>query len=187
MTTRSLSPEFALLGLLEQQPAHGYELHQRLYAELGYLWHISLSQAYNILKRLEAQGFIQGVPQPQENLPDRRLFHLTEAGRKRFEDWLDRPSGCSVRAIRLEFATRLYFAHARDPQLAERLIAAQVEEVRDGLVRLERALGEVPEERVFNRLGLALRIRQLASAIDWLHECRQVLQRHGMVKEPADD
>jgi len=70
MTTRSLSPEFALLGLLEQRPAHGYELHQRLYAELGYLWHISLSQAYNILKRLEAQGFIQGAPQPQENLPD---------------------------------------------------------------------------------------------------------------------
>ncbi len=186
MTTRSLSPEYALLGLLEQRPAHGYELHQRLSADLGHLWHISLSQAYNILKRLEAQGFIQGIAQPQENLPDRRLFHLTEAGRRRFEDWLNKPSGCSVRAIRLEFATRLYFAHSRDPLMADRLIAIQIEEVRDGLDRLERALGEVPEERLFNRLGLALRVRQLTSAIDWLYECRRVLESHGQVKEPLD-
>ena len=34
------------------------------------------------------------------------------------------------------------------------------------------------KEQLFNRLGLELRIRQLSSAIDWLHECRRVLLEH---------
>ncbi len=45
----ALSPEYALLGLLAQSPAHGYELYQILSADLSQVWHISLSQAYSIL------------------------------------------------------------------------------------------------------------------------------------------
>jgi len=36
----ALSPEYVLLGFLNQQPAHGYELHQRIEAQLGQIWHI---------------------------------------------------------------------------------------------------------------------------------------------------
>ena len=92
MTTRTyssaLSPEYALLGLLAQQPAHGYELHLRLMAGLGQVWHVSQSQVYNILNRLEAQGFITATVQSQEKLPARHRFCLTATGRKRFDKWL---------------------------------------------------------------------------------------------------
>ena len=65
----ALSPEYALLGLLAGSPAHGYELHQVFTTDLGQVWHLSLSQTYNILNRLEAQGFIDGSLQEQEKLP----------------------------------------------------------------------------------------------------------------------
>ena len=78
----ALSPEYALLGLLTQRPAHGYELYQRLLAELGQVWHISLSQIYNILNRLESKGLIAGDVQRQARLPARRCFQLTDAGRE---------------------------------------------------------------------------------------------------------
>jgi hypothetical protein len=39
----ALSPEYVLLGFLNQQPAHGYDLHERMEAELGQIWHISLN------------------------------------------------------------------------------------------------------------------------------------------------
>jgi DNA-binding PadR family transcriptional regulator len=149
-----------------------------LSTELGHIWHVSLSQAYNILKRLETQGYIRGVVQLQDNLPDRREFHLTEAGRAHFEEWLNRTSASSVHAIRVEFATRLFFTYYRDARLSDELIQNQVDEIRAGLVRLENTLGDLPEEQLFNRLGLELRIRQLSSAIDWLHECRRVLLEH---------
>jgi DNA-binding PadR family transcriptional regulator len=173
----ALSPEYALLGLLAQQPAHGYELHQRLSGDLGQIWHISLSQTYNILNRLEAQGFIRGDLREQDKLPSRREFHLTETGSQRFDAWLNAPSGCSVRAIRVEFTTRLYFAQASDPLLAHRLIEAQEQEVQSGLRHLKAALVNIPANQVFNRLGLELRIRQLTSILEWLANCREAIPR----------
>lgn len=173
--TSALSPEYALLGLVWRQPGHGYELHQRLVDDLGQIWHISLSQTYNILNRLEERGYISGTTQEQDKLPDRRQFSITEAGRQRFEAWLHEPSGSSVRAIRVEFTTRLYFAHGFNRVLADKLIEIQISETRAGLSRLEAMLSKIPKDRLFNRLGLELRVRQLASILDWLKDCRQEL------------
>lgn len=187
MNKKALSPEYALLGLLDQKPAHGYELHRRLTSELDHVWHISLSQTYNILKRLETQGIIQGSLQPQENLPDRRFFHLTESGRARYEDWLHQTSSCSVRAIRIEFATRLFFAYARDPELADRLIETQIHELQAGLKRLESSDDRIGEQELFNRFGLELRLRQLNSVVEWLRECQQTLRRQALQRESIDE
>ena len=171
----SLSPEFALLGLLSQGPAHGYELHQKLTAELGQVWHLSQSQIYNILNRLEGKEFIRGTLQEQKKLPAKRLFHLTQAGQARFESWLSSPSRSSVRAIRVEFTTRLYFAYALDPGMASKLIEAQIAETRAGLQRLEARQSTLPPEQIFNKLGLELRVRQLTSILEWLATCHTTL------------
>ena len=171
----ALSPEYALLGLLTQQPAHGYELYQRLLADLGQVWHISLSQIYNILNRLESKGLIAGDVQRQDRLPARRCFQLTDAGRERFDAWLVAPTGSSVRAIRVEFITRLYFAQALDRALTGPLIDSQIDAVQANLARLQDTLALLPVEEPFNRLGLDLRVRQLTSILDWLAECRSTL------------
>lgn len=171
----ALSPEYALLGLLMQRPAHGYELHQRLCSELGQVWHVSQSQVYNILSRLEARGFIVATVQAQEKLPARRRFRVTPAGCRRFDQWLHTPTGSSVRAIRVEFITRLYFAHTPDLELARDLIDLQIDTVRTSLGHLQGMLAGLPQEQAFNHLGLELRIRQLTSVLDWLSECRAAL------------
>ena len=167
----SFSPEFPVLGLLAIQPGHGYELYQRLTTELGQSWHVSMSQLYNILNRLEAEGLIRGTVQAQDSGPSRRRFRLTGAGRRHFQAWLHQPSGNSARAIRLEFITRLYFARALEPEALSPLIDAQIEETRASLVRLQNTLHELPPEQVFNRLGLELRVRQLTSIMNWLADC----------------
>ena len=171
----ALSPEFALLGFLNRQPAHGYDLHQRITEELGQIWHISLSQTYNILKRLEAKGFIVGVVQAQDKAPARRRFRLTPSGRRRFEEWLSAPSEPSARAIRVEFLTRLYFIYTTTPEAARDLIEAQIGETQAGLARLTTMLAELSPDQTFNQLGLDLRLRQLTLILDWLIECRAIL------------
>jgi DNA-binding PadR family transcriptional regulator len=176
--TSGLSPEFALLGFLDQSPAHGYELHQRLMTDLGEIWHASLSQSYNILTRLETQGFIEGTTQPQENRPDKRELRLTSAGRERFESWLSSLSACSVRAIRVEFMTRLYFLHARAPQTALAMIDAQIEALQAHLTRLRRRMSDLPEGQTFNHLGMSLRISQLETLTNWLESCKSILPVH---------
>jgi len=174
-TVGSFSPEFPLLGLLALQPAHGYDLHHRLALDLGEVWHVSLSQTYNVLNRLEEQGFITGSLEEQQKLPARRRFTLTPAGRERFESWLYAPSRATVRATRVEFTSRLYFARSIDIMLAHRLIDDQIAETSAGLARLQQRLVHIPTEQTFNRLGMELRIRQLTFIREWLESCHIVL------------
>lgn len=171
----SLSPEYPLLGLLARQPAHGYELHQKLSSDLGQVWHLSLSQVYNILNRLESKELIAGEVEEQEKLPARRRYRLTPAGQARFESWLHTPTRISGRAIRVEFTTRLYFAAADEPQLARQLIDDQIAATQAGLDRLENSLAEITPEQIFNRLGADLRLRQLDSILNWLNQCYTLL------------
>ena len=171
----ALSPEYVLLGFLNQQPAHGYDLHERIEAELGQIWHISLSQTYNILNRLETQGYITGVMQEQEKLPARKRFRLTAAGRRRFEDWLSTATEPSTRAIRVEFITRLYFARVISPTAARTVIEQQIASTQDGLTQLQAQLDELPSEQTFNRLGLEFRVQQLTTVIAWLNTSKAKL------------
>jgi DNA-binding PadR family transcriptional regulator len=58
--------ELAVLGLLKEQPLHGYELKKRLGETLGFLWGVSYGSLYPALRRLEKQGAIESVaPGPQ--------------------------------------------------------------------------------------------------------------------------
>ncbi len=170
-----LSPEYAILGFLAQRPAHGYELHQRLTAELGQVWHASVSQTYNILDRLERQGFIAGTVQTQTKRPDRTRFRLTAAGRRRFNTWLRGVAPGQGRAIRLEFTTRLYFTNALQPELVPEVAGAQAAEIRARLAQLESILTSLPLDQILNRQSLQLRIRQLTLLLDWVEECRAAL------------
>lgn len=174
----SLSPEFAILGMLSLGVGHGYEIYQKLSSDLGQVWHLRQSQIYSILNRLEGRGFIQGTLLEQRKLPAKRLFKLTDSGQDRFKEWLYSPSRSSVRAIRVEFTTRLYFALAMDPGQAEKLIDQQIEETKAGLKRLQVRRDSLPEDQMFNYLGIDLRIRQLNSILDWLETCHEIRKHY---------
>ena len=176
MRASDISPEYPLLGFLSQAPSHGYELHQRLEEELQGIWSLSQSQVYNILKRLEAQGDVRGEVQQQKAAPAKRLLVLTPAGRKRFEHWLRESTPGSVRAIRIEFLTRLYFARTQDAQFAQELIEDQKHSLMKDVKRLQQIYDEMPESQLLNQLSLQLRIRQLQSCLAWLEDCRSSLE-----------
>ena len=153
-------------------PSHGYDLHQRLSSELGNVWHLSQSQAYSVLKRLEKRGDISAQRKPQVKLPARQVLHITAAGRRRFKQWLEGAASTSARTVRLEFLTRLYFANLLAPEQAARIYSAQAQEITRTIRRLRMALGQVPENQTFNRMSLDLRLRQMELIRAWLREIR---------------
>jgi DNA-binding PadR family transcriptional regulator len=53
--------ELAVLGLLKEQPLHGYELKKRLGETLGFLWGVSYGSLYPALRRLETAHAIEIV------------------------------------------------------------------------------------------------------------------------------
>ena len=168
----NVSPEFALLGFLIAGPSHGYDLHQRFVVELGQVWHLSQSQAYAILKRLETRGDISAQVIEQEKLPARQLLRITDAGRQRFYEWLELGIGRTARSIRLEFLTRLYFTQLHRPENTPLIYKAQAYEIEVTIGRLESLLEHLPSDQLFNRLSLDLRLQQMRLIENWMAEIR---------------
>ena len=176
MRASDISPEYPLLGFLSQAPSHGYELHRSLKEELQGIWSLSQSQCYNILKRLEAHGDVRGEVQQQKAATAKRLLALTPAGSKRYKRWLREPTPGSVRAIRIEFLTRLYFARTQDAQFTQELIEDQKHSLMKDIQRLQQIYDEMPGSQLLNRLSIQLRSRQLQSCLAWLEDCRSSLE-----------
>lgn len=170
--TGNLSPEFALLGFLIGGPSHGYDLHQRFIVELGHVWHMSQSQAYAILKRLESRGDISAQIIAQEKLPARQILQITGMGRRRFFEWLELGIGRTARSIRLEFLTRLYFTQLHKPENVSQIYQAQLDEIESTIARLESLIKHLPLEQIFNRFSLDLRLRQMRLIQNWMAEIR---------------
>jgi DNA-binding PadR family transcriptional regulator len=176
-TSRPLSPEYPLLGLLMDAPNHGYELHQRLKAELGNIWHVSQSQAYSILKRLQKRGDVAVGRRTPNEVPRRQMLQITPSGKRRFKQWLEGGASSRAHTIRLEFLTRLYFAKNLMPAKIPKIYAQQAREISRTTRRLRLALRAVPESQKSNRMSLDLRLRQLEVVHQWLRETRESVQR----------
>ena len=79
----------AMLALLAKEPAHGYELRQRLAAALGPVGEVLNSgQVYVTLARLERAGLVRGVQVAQSAAPDKKVYEVTAAGREEVAAWL---------------------------------------------------------------------------------------------------
>jgi DNA-binding PadR family transcriptional regulator len=159
-----------LLGLLRLKPSHGYALHLTLKAELGELWNISQSQTYNILKRLENQGLVEGDLQARQAAPDRYQLRLTESGRQHFQDWLRQPTNPSSQALRMEFLSRLYFARRLQPEAVNDMVDDQIARIEAGLDQLGRRLDDQDTSNPINHWALEIRLAQIRGFLRWLVE-----------------
>ena len=65
----------AALGLLAEQPLHGYQLIQEIAQRSGGTWRPSAGSIYPMLQQLADEGLVR-----VEESDGRRVFHLTEAG-----------------------------------------------------------------------------------------------------------
>ncbi len=86
-----MSLEHAILGFLNYHPYTGYELKKVFDASVRHFWPADQSQIYRTLSRLTEQGLATAEKVPQEDRPDRKVYHITEAGRSALRAWLASP------------------------------------------------------------------------------------------------
>ena len=91
MYSPCMSVPVTLLGLLERQPRHGYELKREYDAYFGRGKPLPFGQVYATLSRLVRDKKVEpGEVEPGEG-PDRKRYAITETGRAEVEAWLDEP------------------------------------------------------------------------------------------------
>jgi DNA-binding PadR family transcriptional regulator len=118
----------AVLALLADKPAHGYELKSSFEQTVGDQWGgLNIGHLYQILDRLSRDQLIESERQPQSVKPDRVVHHLTPAGRAELDRWLGEPSP-RLRGYRDDFFLKLMAA-----------VQAGDRDTLDGVLRRQRA------------------------------------------------
>ena len=56
-----MSLEYGILGLLGEEPLHGYEVKSRFEDMLGGTWEVNIGQIYSTFQRLERDGLVEAV------------------------------------------------------------------------------------------------------------------------------
>ena len=86
-----MSLEYAILGFLSYKPSTGYDLKKIFDHSVRHFWSADQSQIYRTLARLTEQGLAEVEIVEQTDRPDRKVYHLTPAGREAFQNWLSGP------------------------------------------------------------------------------------------------
>jgi DNA-binding PadR family transcriptional regulator len=86
-----MSVPLTLLGLLEREPSHGYDLKRDYDTFFGRAKPLPFGQVYATLARLSRDGkVVPGAAEPGDG-PDRKRYAITEVGKEEFETWLAEP------------------------------------------------------------------------------------------------
>ena len=86
-----MSLPHALLGLLNYKPATGYDLKAAFESSINLFWNASLPQIYRTLKQMEKSGWLTFTTEHQAGKPSRKIYQLTEKGKKELLEWLSAP------------------------------------------------------------------------------------------------
>lgn len=162
--------EYILLGLIKEEPAHGYALYERLKntKELSLIWQVKRSKLYYLLEKSEHEGYLSSTTSSQGKYPDRRIYQITDRGQEALEKWLHTPVRSS-RYVRLAFLSKLYFLIQADHLSAKDLVEAQLEICEGWLQSLQRGHQSLGAGEFINAQVYLFRIGQIKAMMDWLH------------------
>ncbi len=127
-----MSLKFGVMGLLAEEPLHGYEVKNRFEAMLGGTWEVNIGQIYTTLQRLERDGLVRPVGPRGDR--GKLLYELSPEGQKALEDWLAQPDSGPQQLhediyVKLLLATRV--ANGNLGQLLSRQKRAYLQRLRD--------------------------------------------------------
>ena len=111
-TSDPLLGEWACLGILYAEPAHGWAVAKLLRpdGDIGRIWTLSRPLTYRSLDLLTARGWVQPIAEePGDAGPNRTILAATRSGRARFRSWAAAPVE-HLRDLRSELLLKLVFA-----------------------------------------------------------------------------
>jgi DNA-binding PadR family transcriptional regulator len=113
----------ALLTLLGRSPRTGYELAASLRRPVAYFWEARHSQVHPELGRLLADGLVDFEAAAGPGPRDKKIYSLTEEGRRVLREWLSEPP--RPQPVRNELVLKAYGIWAADRAGARSLFEQQ--------------------------------------------------------------
>ncbi|MEV7031292.1 PadR family transcriptional regulator [Streptomyces sp. NPDC093272] len=127
----------ALMAALLEGEASGYDLAKGFDATVANFWSATPQQLYRELDRMEAEGLVTARVVEQERRPTKRLFSLTDAGRREVRAFTAEPPARPA-AVRDELLVKVQCADAGDMAAVRAAVAGRMELATAKLARYER-------------------------------------------------
>ncbi len=189
-----MSLPYLLLGLLNASPMSGYDLNKVVTTTIQHFWTTDQSQIYRTLYKLEEEGIVRVETIIQEDNPNKKVYHITEAGRVELRKWLSEP--LPEVPIREAWLGQLFFSYQLDNAAVIRVLEGYVKEVRDRLAILETLCSVFPSgearmyigrEHQFQLLTLDYGLDVHRFQMEWLEKAIQQIRAYGDVGLPPED
>ena len=136
-----MSLRYALLAILRVGPLSGYDLQKQFSLSVGHVWHAPDSQIYPELRKMEADGLVEGEEQTRGERGTRRVYHVTDAGERAFLAWMASP--LDYQRVRDPAHLRAAYLEAAAPDAARRFLEAHIAQWEGELEQFEGELRHI--------------------------------------------
>lgn len=116
-----MSLTHAILAGLWVKPHTGYELAKEFSESVGNFWTASHQQIYRELEKIQKGGWAKVKAEEQDGKPDRKIYSISEKGKKELLRWMEDPLPPLAR--RDPLLVKLYIGHIAPKPLLQELVA----------------------------------------------------------------
>ena len=181
-----MSLEHAILGFVNERPRSGYDLKKAFDSSVAHFWPASMSQIYRTLDRLTGAGLVELQLIQQDGKPNRKVYHITEAGLSQLRNWLATP--LPLTPWREAFLIQFFWADAITGDELVKLLADRRSRHKERLEFFLEVMRRLEEEPPMGTWDKALQplIVEAGIALEkaWLSWTEQALGRVKKLPEP---
>jgi DNA-binding PadR family transcriptional regulator len=149
--------EHAILAFLDFNPMTGYDLKKYFDQSVTHFWSATQSHIYKSLDGLKKKGWAEAKTIPQEGRPNRKQFHITEAGRAELRRWLTSP--LPLEQVRHAWLIQIFFSHFSSNEEIAALLEARMAAIQER-IRIFRQEAQAAIDENAARIGIE-RAREL--------------------------
>lgn len=163
--------ELAILGVLKEQPMHGYELRHYLSFIVGHIWQLSYGTLYPALRRLEKRGELTKQTIRDGRGPAKHVYALTDQGQATFLEMMGAVASPTEISDPHKFTLRLIFFRYLPTEKRQELLGQRLEflrENRESLAEME----EIPSSALdrFRRALIGYYVKSNAEEIAFIEK-----------------
>lgn len=180
-----MSLPHALLGLINYKPLTGYDLKSTFDSSINMFWNASLPQIYRTLNQMEKSGWLLSCIEQQEGKPNRKVYKITDEGKKELRTWLSEPLG--PYQAKNKMMIKVFFGNHMDRSDLINQIREQREQETRFLIEYEHKIEQVADQYSekmeakddipFWVLSGDFGIRKAKMIVEWCNSALKILEK----------